>query len=273
MGVSAQPSLRFPLLLLAAGNLAALGLRLWPWQEVLNLPGNGMAAFDLGVLLLGYIGFAYWLGGSVAQGKMHNPLAASALPGVLAGLALMAMVLLESPQSNPENAPYPPIHWILLLTACLLWGVAGLRGRRATGSSSGAALAGFWSGMVAAAMACSAVMVEMLRATPPPAPTDPWKQYESLAIANPLTPVLLHALSSATWFVLVSPFAAAALGLLCGGFGAAENAAPPSPPALLSALPQELPSAPPKHDAAPTRKRRLCPSPHLVHPDQEADFS
>jgi hypothetical protein len=46
METSGQPTLRTPIVLLALVNLAILGARLWPWQNVMNLPGNGTTGFD-----------------------------------------------------------------------------------------------------------------------------------------------------------------------------------------------------------------------------------
>jgi hypothetical protein len=59
MGTGAPPTLRTPLILLAVANLTVLGLRLWPWQEMLNLPGNGTTAIDPVVCLLGYIALIF----------------------------------------------------------------------------------------------------------------------------------------------------------------------------------------------------------------------
>ena len=46
METTRQSILRTPVILLAAFNLIVLAVRLWPWQEVMNLPGNGTTGVD-----------------------------------------------------------------------------------------------------------------------------------------------------------------------------------------------------------------------------------
>jgi hypothetical protein len=40
------------MIVLAAASLALPATQLWPWQEVLNLPGNGTVAFDPAISLV-----------------------------------------------------------------------------------------------------------------------------------------------------------------------------------------------------------------------------
>jgi len=54
MRAGSQPTLQFPLILLAVANLVILGVRLWPWPQVLSLPGDGVTALDPALSLLGY---------------------------------------------------------------------------------------------------------------------------------------------------------------------------------------------------------------------------
>ena len=55
MGTDMQLTFRTPLILLAIADLAILGARLWPWQDVLSLPGNGATGLDPAVSLVAYI--------------------------------------------------------------------------------------------------------------------------------------------------------------------------------------------------------------------------
>ena len=57
-----QPTLRTAILLLAVVDLVILGMRLWPWPDVMALPGNGATGFDPAISLAGYAGLAFWIG-------------------------------------------------------------------------------------------------------------------------------------------------------------------------------------------------------------------
>jgi len=58
MAAGAPPTLRTPMILLAAASLVVLGAQLWPWQEAVNLPGDGTVALDPAISLLAYMGAA-----------------------------------------------------------------------------------------------------------------------------------------------------------------------------------------------------------------------
>ena len=62
-----QPTLRTLVILLALLDLALLGMRLWPWQDVMALPGNGATGIDPAITLDGYTGLAFWIGNARKQ--------------------------------------------------------------------------------------------------------------------------------------------------------------------------------------------------------------
>jgi hypothetical protein len=221
MGSAAPPTLRTPLVLLAIADLALLGTRLWPWQEVLNLPGHGTTGIDPAISLLGYIGIIFWI-----TGNRHEPvqavLSTAAWMGVLAGAVLVAQVVLGTrPDVQPAYLPQ-----VLLAAAAVLWGIAGIRGGRAGNTGIGM-LCGAWSAIVSCLIACTAAFLEMYYASPQPAPQDPWKAYEGLATGNPATQALVHSLNTATGFLLIGPLVGGAVGLLF----AASRARRPEPAA------------------------------------------
>jgi len=93
MAAGAPPTLRIPMILLAAASLAVLGVQLWPWQEVTSLPGDGTVAFDPAICLLAYIGLIVWISSGIKE-PTQKALSAGAMMGLLAGLVLVANVLL-----------------------------------------------------------------------------------------------------------------------------------------------------------------------------------
>jgi hypothetical protein len=214
MATSAPPTLRIPMILLAAASLVVLGAQLWPWQEAVNLPGDGTVALDPAISLLAYMGLTYWISSGIKE-PTQKALSAGAMIGLLAGVVLVANVLL----GVRETAQPAFLQPALLGVAVILWGVAGLRGARVAGSAGMGALSGLWGAMVSSLMACAAVLAELYLAGPAPDSPDPWKQYQGLAIGNTATQGLVHSLNLATGFLLLGPLAGAVVGLIFAFLG------------------------------------------------------
>jgi hypothetical protein len=208
MRARTPPTLRTPLILLAVANLALLGVRLWPWSLVMSLPGNGATAIDPAVSLLGYVGLIPWVVGSL-QGAGKKALATASMIGLGAGTLLVVQVAAGAQTATPSV-------WVevgLPVAAALLWGIAGIRGARLAGSAGVAMLAGAWSAMVSCLMASTVVLAESFRSNLPPLTTDPWQQYQGLAIGPPATQALVHSLNTVTGFLLIGPILGCVFGL------------------------------------------------------------
>jgi hypothetical protein len=218
MATGEPQTFRIPLVLLAAANLAVLGMLLWPWQEALNLPVGGTTAIDPAVSLLAYMGLIFWISSGI-QETTQKALSAGAMIGLGAGAVLVASVLLGVRVGVQPGFLQPG----LLGLAVILWGIAGLRGSHAAGNAGIGALAGMWSAMVSGLMACAAILAELYLAGPTQGSTDPWKQYEGLAIGNSATQGLVHSLNSATAFLLVGPLMGAVVGLIFAFFGQSQK--------------------------------------------------
>lgn len=204
MGTGAPPNLRYLLMLLAAVNLTALAIRMWPWQDVFNLPSNGAAAIDPAVCLAIYLFLLYWIGGSRTV-PTRKALSAGTVLGLVAGGMLVAQVLVKT---NPVDASNPNPDLLpmeLLAGAAGIWAISGLIGSRLAGNVGIGILTGIWSAMVSGLIGSGAVLAQLYNAAPMQSSPDPWKQYQGLAIGNPATQGLLQSLDSATWFLLVGP--------------------------------------------------------------------
>jgi hypothetical protein len=137
MGSGSPSTFRIPLILLAAANLAILGVCLWPWQEVLALPGNGTTGIDPAISLLAYIGLIFWIG-DTRDAVTRKALSAGAMVEVMAGFVLVAHVVLGA-QTGAQPTYLPPG---LLCAAGILCGIAGLRGARLAGNPGMGMLSG-----------------------------------------------------------------------------------------------------------------------------------
>ena len=222
MASSAPPTLRVPLILLALANLVVLGLRLWPWQEVMNMPGGGAVGIDPAVSLLGYVAVIIWLAGASKE-PMKTAMGTGTMLGILGGAFLVAQTLLSAQAAIADGTQ--PAQWIkaFYVAAVLACGFAGLQGARATGTAGTGLLVGGWSAMVTALIASAAILFQMYLAGPPPASTDPWKQYQGLAIGDPAMQALVQSLNSVTFFLLVGPLVGALAGLIFGIFAPAKK--------------------------------------------------
>jgi hypothetical protein len=214
MATGAPTTLRIPMIVLAALSLAILATHLWPWEEVLNLPGNGTVAFDPVISLIAYMGLIFWISSGIKE-PTQRALSIGAMVGIIAGVALVANVILGVREVVRPGYLQPG----LLGAAVILWGVAGLRGSRVAGNAGMGALSGLWGAMVSSLMACAAVLAELSLAGPPHDSPDPWKQYQGLAIGNTATQGLVHSLNSATGFLLIGPLAGAVVGVIFAFFG------------------------------------------------------
>jgi hypothetical protein len=222
MGSGAPPTFRIPLILLAIANLVVLGMRLWPWQQVvMNLPLNGATGIDPAVCLLTYIFLLFWIAG-IQQRPTQKALCTGALLGLLAGLLLAVKVALAAQPAAPDSSSLQHLPTALMLAAALLWGIAGALGARGEAPTLGM-LAGLWSAMTSALIAVAAVLAEMCLSGPPVESPDPWKQYEGLALGNPAMQSLIHSLNSTTAYLLICPLVGGIVGLVFGTFGKAEK--------------------------------------------------
>ncbi len=220
MGSSAQPTLRVPLLLLAVANLAVLGLRIWPWQDVINLPVNGSVAIDPAVSLVGYMAIIFWLADSADQ-AVKKAMGTGTMLGILGGALLVAEIFLSSQASSEDGTQAGSWAKGLFVATAIVWGLVGLRGARVAGTAGIGMLSAAWSAMVSCLIVSSALLGQFYLAGPAQASQDTWtwKKYEGLAIGNPATQALVHSLNSITFFLLVGPLVGAAAGLVFALFG------------------------------------------------------
>lgn len=202
-------TLRIPILLLALADLVLLAMRLRPWNEIMNLPGQGTVGFDPVICLLTYFLLMAWMSGNQDEG-VQKALSVATLFGLLGGALSVGAVVLNSEDS--KSILYMQIG--LLVAAAICWGMAGLRGAHAAKSINQGIVAGVWSAMLSALIACGAVLTR-IDLTHPMAPSqDPWKQYQGLAIGNDAIQYFVHSLVMVAGFLLIYPLVGGVLGLI-----------------------------------------------------------
>lgn len=212
-----SPIFRIPLVLMVVANLALLGYRLWPWDQVMALPDNGATGIDPAVSLLGYAGVSIWIG-SARQDGARKTLFSAAWIGVIAGLLLTGAVLVSGRPGAAESGQGHGLQYGLMAAAIILWGVAASRGVRAGYGSGFAVLCSIWSAMVSCLLAVGALIGSSFYSYAPGQTADPWKQYQGLAIGSEATQALVETLVTATGYLLLGPLIAVFAGLLFAGF-------------------------------------------------------
>ena len=210
MGKGTPFTFRIPLVLLAVANLAILAMRLRPWPEIATLPGNGNTGYDPVICVLAYIGLLSLVGGIRAKG-IQKALSEGLKMGLLAGVLLIVLVLIDN---HPGVRLYAEVQLGLLGVAIILWGIAGMRGAGHSGNATIGIVSGAWSSMTACLMACTVVLAKIDLKNPQLVTTDPWKQYQGLAIGNQSIQSLVHALNMATAFLLIGPLVGIFVGLV-----------------------------------------------------------
>jgi hypothetical protein len=223
MGKEARsPIFQAPLILIILANLGFLGYRLWPWDQVMQLPGDGSTALDPAVTLVAYIGVSIWIG-SARTSDSRKCLLASGWIGLIAGLFLVGAVLLGGrPGAADATQSHAPQYWLTAI-AVILWGVAGSRGKRSGFGAGFATLCAIWSAMVSCLMACAALFWGSFYSIAPGQTADPWKQYQGLAIGSEATQSLVETLLTATGYLLLGPLVAIIAGLVFAGFTKAKE--------------------------------------------------
>jgi hypothetical protein len=211
------PIFRIPLILMVIADLALLGYRLWPWDQVTALPDNGATGIDPAVSLLGYAGVSTWIG-SARQISARKSLFTAAWFGVFAGLFLAGAVLFSDRPGAAESGQGHGLLYGLTAAAIILWGIAATRGIRAGYGSGFAVLCAIWSAMVSCLMACGALIGGSFYSYAPGQTADPWKQYQGLAIGSEATQALVKTLQTATGYLLLGPIVSVLAGLIFASF-------------------------------------------------------
>lgn len=212
------PTLRTAILVLAVVDLALLGTRLWPWPDVMALPGNGATGIDPAITLLGYAGLAWWIG-SAHEEESRKSLFSAGWLGALAGVFLVAQVVMAARQGADDPAGLDRVQIVLLGCAAVVIAIAGLRTRRAGFTMGFSTVASLWASLVACLMAVGAVLGETFRVAGPGASNDAWKDYQGLALGTPAMQDLVHSLDTITGFLLIGPLIGCIGGALFASFG------------------------------------------------------
>jgi hypothetical protein len=223
METSGRPIFKIPIILLALANLAILGTRLWPWQDAMNLPGNGTTALDPAISLAAYVGLVFWIGSARADSSRKS-LFSSAMLGILAGMFLIAQVVVAARQANAENAGPDKIQIGLLACAAVVLGMVGLRAAKSGNTTGFSTVCAIWASMVGCLMAVAAVLSQGYFSGGASESADPWKQYEGLAIGTPAIQSLVHSLDTISGFLLLGPLVGCIAGAAFASFGNPKKA-------------------------------------------------
>jgi hypothetical protein len=224
MESSRQATMRIPIILLALFDLGLLGARLWPWQQVMNLPGGGTTGFDPAISLVAYVGLGFWIG-TARQDASRKSLFSAAWLGVVAGLFLVAQVVLATRQSGADAAAgLDRLQIGLIAGAALILGISGFRTAKAGFTLGFSAVCAIWASMVACLMGVAAVLGETYLAAGTGESSDPWKDYQALAIGTPAMQSLVHSLDTIAGFLLIGPLVGCLAGAILASFGKAKKA-------------------------------------------------
>jgi hypothetical protein len=223
MEMSGQPTLRTPIVLLALANLAILGARLWPWQNAMNLPGNGTTGLDPVLSLAAYVGLGFWIG-SVRTTETKKSLFSAAMMGILAGVFLVGLVLMASREAAEETAAPDKLQIGLAVCATLILGATAWRTAKAGNTMGFSVVCTIWATMVSCLMAVTVILAQVYFRAAPAESADPWKDYQGLAVGTPAMQDLVHSLDTVTGFLLLGPIVGCIAGTIFASFGNTKKA-------------------------------------------------
>lgn len=224
METSRQPTLRISIILLALFDLGLLGARLWPWQEVMNLPGGGTTGFDPAISLVGYVVLGFWIG-SAREEDSRKSLFSAARLGVVAGLFLVGEAVFATRQAASDPAAgLDRVQIGLIGGAALIIGIVGLRTAKSGFTLGFSSVCAIWASMVACLMGVAAVLGETYISAGMGESSDPWKDYEGLAIGTPAMQSLVHSLDMISGFLLIGPLIGCIAGAIFASFGKPKKA-------------------------------------------------
>ena len=219
MEKSRQPTLGTPIILLGLANLVMLGMRLWPWGNVMSLPGNGTTGIDPAVTLAAYIGLAYWIGTAREDGS-RKALFSAAWLGMVSGVLVVVAVVMAARVSAADPGAGPDrIQIGLLVCALVVIGIAGLRTAKAGSTKGFSTVCALWASMVACLMGTAGVLAETYLAAGAGESSDPWKDYQGLAIGTPAMQALVHSLDMISGFLLIGPLLGCFAGVVFASLG------------------------------------------------------
>jgi hypothetical protein len=216
MHMSRPSILRTPVILLALANLIVLTARLWPWPNFVAL---GTTSMDPAITLAAYIGIAFWIG-TARESDSRKALFSAALLGIVAGLFLAAQVALSVRQAADDPSAGPDrIQIALLLCGLVVIGISGLRTAKAGFPTGFCVVSAIWASMVAGLLAVTTILAETYIGPGQGESSDPWKDYQGLAIGTPAMQSLVHSLDSIAGFLLIGPILGAIAGAIFSKFG------------------------------------------------------
>lgn len=210
------------MILLALADLGLLGVRLWPWQDAMSLPGNGTSALDPAITLVGYIGLCIWIGSSPTE-EQRKSLFSTAVLGVVGGLFLVAHVVFAARPESVNTGSPGAIQIALIVCASIVVGVSGLRSARSGNTLGFSTVCGVWAAMAASLIGCLAILCQTWFAASAGESNDAWKQYEGLAIGTPATQALVHALAGISGFLLLGPLVGCMMGAIFASVGSPKK--------------------------------------------------
>ncbi len=224
MGNGAQPTFRIPLILLALADFGLLAARLWPLENIANMPGGSTTAMDPAITLAAYIGLSFWIS-NTSSTQARKSLFTAALLGLIGGLLLAAQVSLATrpaPEAGSGSQPFA-LQLGLIAAAAIVCGIAAQRAARAGLSLGFSVVCAGWCAMVSCLIATATILGEASFSMAPPQSSDPWKQYEGLAIGSPSAQALVHSLDTVAGFLLIGPIIGSIAGVIFAQFSATKK--------------------------------------------------
>ena len=206
--------MRFVLLTAIALSLTTVGIRVLFYRPLLAMPGGLAFVLAPMVAQLVYAVLIVWATGN-GRSRQRVVLIATS-PGLIA--AAVQIVHMAAENFIRLGAPSDGIVTMgFMLATFLIWGAAGYRCARSTGSIASGTLAGSWSAIVTMSLVVAAGLVlELYWLAPKPDYVATWAEYKRSGWTDVHAFIIANTLDSALSHLTAGPIIGAAFGGLAG---------------------------------------------------------
>lgn len=215
MWTSNRSQIRLALLTGLGASLLMMAAKVWRYRPLLAMPGGWTFVIETAGLLVLYALLVAWA--TKSDGPLSNDVLLSCtLMGVIGGVIQIAHLTQE------EFADLGPV-WNgvsafgLLFCTFVVWGIAGYRASRRTGSLRSGALAGVWSAAVTMSMLILfGFVVEFYLAMPKPEYVATWGEFQRSGWTDIHAFTIANTLDAAQSHLIIGPIVGGIFGGLAG---------------------------------------------------------
>jgi hypothetical protein len=217
MRAGAPDTVRFALLAVLAASAVMMGVRVYAFRRLVGMPGGLTFVIEAAAALLAYGIFVVWVTASDGSPRRAALKAGTMLGAAGAAIQIAHLGLETSIDLGPVWNGVTGFG--LLFCTFVLWGVAGYRAARESGSIVPGVIAGCWSAVVTMSLLIAfGFMLEFYLAVPKPEYVATWGEFKRSGWTDVRAFTVVNTLDSAVSHLVIGPIAGAIFGTIAAAF-------------------------------------------------------